>query len=50
MKQKVLDLINEYLKRPDVQKDELTMLVLNDLAGDVEVLSEVRSESAKEKP
>lgn len=40
MKQKVLDLIKDYLSRPDVQADELIVEVLNCLAGDVEVLAE----------
>jgi hypothetical protein len=40
MKAKVLELIKGYLARPDVRQDELTMSVLNCLAGDVMVLEE----------
>ena len=39
LRDKVLALIKGYVQRPDVQKDEFTMLVLDDLAGDIEVIS-----------
>ena len=47
MKDKVLELICEYMSRPEVQADVFTMQVLNCLAGDVMVLSEAGAEEGK---
>lgn len=38
--EKVLALIKDYLSRPDVLQDELAVLILNALAGDVQVLEQ----------
>lgn len=38
LRDRILDLIRDYLTQPKVQADETAVLVLNDLAGDIQVI------------
>lgn len=39
LRDRILDLIRDYLTHPKVQTDEIAVLVLNDLAGDIQVIN-----------